>query len=591
MPPSLHSGVRLDERDRISDTAASGFTAVNGRTSPRTLKLSGNGSERRHSRASLTPETDCVQDRRPLSQHPDPPDGPPTPRPPERDMRLSSPAKRKRSLYEDEEDAQDVDTYSRQGDSSSPSSAEDDDGDEDDDDLILVDENGEPAAQTRDFAAMSRRQVSMSDTDADADAPQREYEAGDASRKGDQRGDEAQSGQSNTGYGSPTQSGAHNGHMPMQTKHGYPEPLGIYPRPAVDIYPGPRPPLSLEEARSRSIIVGEERPSASASSSISWAAAWPSPSPSLPNRAANGYSGMAPPSDTWGALQRYQEQNSYRHGQSGSSTMAPPLPQPQQLSAPQSAMTAAQLAPQQQQRQPSIPQHVSQPLSHKLLSEKEKMLSGGIYTPFAPSLLKERQKCKAALWRFNNAVATGASLDESMRLFRDVLRLPSHDGPKSEDKMQSDDTPQSDHVGFLGEGCWIETPFRCDFGYNVRIGDQVAIEGGCTISDARTVVIGNRCILGHNVSIYTSDWDRSPRDRQGVKGTASAMEVVIEDGVCIEADVTILPGARIGKNSRVAAGSLVDREAKFPENKLIAGRPAVVTDRLMDDAPIGRSSL
>ncbi|KKY22934.1 hypothetical protein UCDDS831_g03368 [Diplodia seriata] len=145
MPPALHNGVRLDERDRISDSAASGFTAVNGRSSPQTLKLSGNGSERRHSRP----------------EHPDPPDGPPTPRPPERDMRLSSPAKRKRSVYDEEEDSRRLDMYSRRRGSNSPSSEEEEEEEEDDEDLILVDENGEPEGRMRgDFTATPQRDVS-----------------------------------------------------------------------------------------------------------------------------------------------------------------------------------------------------------------------------------------------------------------------------------------------------------------------------------------------------------------------------------------------------------------------------------------------
>ncbi|OMP83275.1 Nodulation protein L [Diplodia seriata] len=608
MPPALHNGVRLDERDRISDSAASGFTAVNGRSSPQTLKLSGNGSERRHSRPEVSPENDSVQDRRPLSQHPDPPDGPPTPRPPERDMRLSSPAKRKRSVYDEEENARRLDMYSRRRGSNSPSSEEEEEEEEeDDDDLILVDENGEPEGRMRgDFTATPQRDVSMSD--AGTDALQREPGAADTSKRG-HRADGPQTGQSSNGYGSATETtragvqfqknkrkrvfsnrtktgcqtcrkrkkkcdeakpscnnctrggfvcagyllkaawpktGAQNNHIPLQSKHGYPEHPGIFPRPAVEAYPGPQPPQSLEEARTRTTISVTDAHHAGAGAGPStWATAWPPP---LPHRAMNGFPRPTPPSEALRALQSYQEPNSYQHRQGA---LPAAIPHPQHLSTPPQQTMPAQLAGlQQQQRQPSVIQSVPRPPSQNPLSEREKMLTGGIFTPFMPDLQSERERCRGALWRFNNAVSTGSSWDEQIELFKKVLRAPETENAVS----------LSNPEGMLGKDSWIEAPFRCDFGYNIRIGNGVLIESGCTISDARTVVIGHGCILGKNVSISTLDWDKSPRDRVGVKGTASAMDVVIEDNVLIEEGVMILPGVRIGKGSRVTPGSLVERE-------------------------------
>ncbi|KAF4546394.1 Malonyl-acyl carrier protein transacylase [Lasiodiplodia theobromae] len=393
MSPSVHNGVRLDEKD----DPVPGFTAVNGRSPPQTLKLSVNGSERRHSRAEATPENDRVQDRRPLSQQPDRPDRPLTPRPPERDTRPSSPAKRKRSLYDDDEGA---DMYSRpaprmvrQARSSSSSEEEDDEDDEEDDDddeeedddTLDDDENGEPSAQTRDFVARSQRHTSSAGVDH----------------------------------------------------------------------------------------------------SSSWPA-WPPPQTRIAAalRAFPGYS----------------EQNSYPHGQSGSSIVGPSLPQPPHLGSPQPAITA-QLAIQQQQHQQHQPSPLPRipPPQHK--SEKEKMLGGTFFKPFAPELRAQREQCKVALDIFNRA---------------------------------------------------------CEYGFNLKIGKNVKIAKDCMIEDVAEVVIGDDCVLGPGVTINTMEWSKSAQDR--AEGLATAKMVRLENGVVLGARVLVMPGTHIKSGSVVEAGTILKGE-------------------------------
>ena len=52
-------------------------------------------------------------------------------------------------------------------------------------------------------------------------------------------------------------------------------------------------------------------------------------------------------------------------------------------------------------------------------------------------------------------------------------------------------------------------------------------------------------------------------------------EIKIGDNVWIGWNCTVLKGVQIGKNSVVAAGSVVLR-GKYPNNSLIAGNPAKV---------------
>jgi maltose O-acetyltransferase len=63
---------------------------------------------------------------------------------------------------------------------------------------------------------------------------------------------------------------------------------------------------------------------------------------------------------------------------------------------------------------------------------------------------------------------------------------------------------------------------------------------------------------------------------------ASAAPVVVETGAFLGANVTVLPGVRIGRRSFVAAGSVVTRDV--PPSTLVGGVPARVLRAIGDEA-------
>lgn len=180
------------------------------------------------------------------------------------------------------------------------------------------------------------------------------------------------------------------------------------------------------------------------------------------------------------------------------------------------------------------------------------MLAGEPYMPFSSTLVDEREQCKAALWRFNNAVAQGAhgvSREERTRLFRAVLEPATIPRPGG--------TVRSS----LGRDVAVEAPFTCEYGYNIRIADDVVIGPNCTISDPCVVNIGPRCVLGPDVKIYGNTRDPNDIDRRaGSRGLAVGRRIDIESDVLIEGNVTITPpegGIVIGHGSTITAGSVV----------------------------------
>ena len=102
--------------------------------------------------------------------------------------------------------------------------------------------------------------------------------------------------------------------------------------------------------------------------------------------------------------------------------------------------------------------------------------------------------------------------------------------------------------------------------FGVDIHPAAEIKGGVMIDHATGVVIGETCKVDKNVSIY-----------QGVTLGGKGFEVgdrhpKIESGVSIFASSTILGNITIGKNSKVAAGSLVLKDVD--PDTTVAGIPA-----------------
>ena len=102
--------------------------------------------------------------------------------------------------------------------------------------------------------------------------------------------------------------------------------------------------------------------------------------------------------------------------------------------------------------------------------------------------------------------------------------------------------------------------------FGVDIHPAASIDGSVMIDHATGVVIGETAVIKKNVSIFQGvtlggkGFDRGDRHPK------------VEEGVSIFASSTILGNIRIGKNSIVAAGSLVLEDVDA--NTTVAGIPA-----------------
>lgn len=142
----------------------------------------------------------------------------------------------------------------------------------------------------------------------------------------------------------------------------------------------------------------------------------------------------------------------------------------------------------------------------------------------------------------------------------------------------------------IGSNVNIDTPFYCDYGKHISIGNNVIVNINCIFVDCNRITIGSNVLIASNVQICTAthpvkpderlvqDWEPNP-DVPYFR--TYALPVTIEDNAWIGASVTILPGVTIGKNSVIGAGSVVAKS--IPPDSLAVGNPCRVIRNVHED--------
>lgn len=127
-------------------------------------------------------------------------------------------------------------------------------------------------------------------------------------------------------------------------------------------------------------------------------------------------------------------------------------------------------------------------------------------------------------------------------------------------------------LGKKGKNVTIISPFYCDYGYNIEVGDNFFANTNFVVLDGAKVKIGDNVFIAPNVGIYTAGHPLDAEQRN--EGLEYAFPVTIEDDVWIGGHVCIMPGVTIGKGTVVGAGSVVTKD--LPANSLAVGNPCRV---------------
>lgn len=105
----------------------------------------------------------------------------------------------------------------------------------------------------------------------------------------------------------------------------------------------------------------------------------------------------------------------------------------------------------------------------------------------------------------------------------------------------------------------------------IIMGDYCLIAPGVRISAAKSIRIGDNCMLAANVIISDSDWHGI---YNRIRPFRCTKPVVIENNVWLGERVIITKGVTIGENSVIGAGAIVTKD--IPANSVAAGNPARV---------------
>lgn len=184
------------------------------------------------------------------------------------------------------------------------------------------------------------------------------------------------------------------------------------------------------------------------------------------------------------------------------------------------------------------------------MTEKEIMLSGGMYDPLDPVLWQDRVRAHKLTAELN-----ALAFDDPFRAKKTAELL----GASHEDTV-------------ISEG------FHCDFGYNIYVGEGFFCNFNCVMLDTNRINIGNHCMFGPNVTLATATHPIKASERCNEQGREYALEINIGDYVWIGAGAIINPGVTIGSGAVIASGAVVTKDV--PPNTLVAGVPAVVKKQI-----------
>lgn len=180
------------------------------------------------------------------------------------------------------------------------------------------------------------------------------------------------------------------------------------------------------------------------------------------------------------------------------------------------------------------------------MTEGEKMRRGLLYDANNdPELLAERARCKDLCFAYNQLPPSRTEEQEAL-----IRRL----------------------LGRTGERFCVTAPFWCDYGRNIEIGENFYTNHNCVILDGAKVTFGDNVSIAPNCVFSTAGHPLDAGQRN--RGLEYAYPITVGDNVWFGASVTVLPGVRIGSNTVIGAGSVVNRD--IPDGVVAVGNPCRV---------------
>ncbi len=127
-------------------------------------------------------------------------------------------------------------------------------------------------------------------------------------------------------------------------------------------------------------------------------------------------------------------------------------------------------------------------------------------------------------------------------------------------------------LGKMGQNVTVTSPFWCDYGYHITVGDNFYSNHNLIITDGAEVCFGNDVFIAPNCCFTTAEHAIDPEQRR--RGLELARPITVGNNVWIGAGSVILSGVTIGDNTVIGAGSVVRKD--IPANVVAVGVPCKV---------------
>lgn len=191
-----------------------------------------------------------------------------------------------------------------------------------------------------------------------------------------------------------------------------------------------------------------------------------------------------------------------------------------------------------------------------LEEQKKLILSGQMYNDLTKELICAREKTVFLTNEYN--ASYGRPSEEREAILKRILKS-------------------------VGSDVHFEPTFRCEFGYNIAIGNHFFANFDCVMLDGGEIEIGDNVLFGPRVGIYTANhafdaWERA-------NGGCYAKPVKIGSNVWIGAGVQINQGVTIGDKTIIGSGSVVTKD--IPANVIAAGVPCRVIRQISEKDKTG----
>lgn len=183
------------------------------------------------------------------------------------------------------------------------------------------------------------------------------------------------------------------------------------------------------------------------------------------------------------------------------------------------------------------------------MTERDKALRGEWFRAGDPVLRQERERARHLCYQLN--------------------QCPPLEAQRREEIIRS-------LIGAIKGRFDIISPFYCDYGTYISIGDRFFANYNCKILDGAPVTFGDDVRIGPDCTFCTPNHSMDAQKRK--EGHMILEPIRVGNNVWFGAGVLVMPGVTIGDNAVIGGGSVVTED--IPANAFAAGNPCRVIREL-----------